>query len=57
MLILDRQIRTILNIHQTEGKHLPFMFGLLDVEAQVKNIKKDLLEICDFFQPIELLRG
>lgn len=56
-IILDRQIRTILNIHQTEGKHIPFQFGLLHSKQMADKVKKELLKTCDFYQPIEILKG
>ena len=31
-IILNRQIRTIVNLQKTDYKHKPFQFGLVDIE-------------------------
>lgn len=56
-MILDRQIRTILNLHTIERKHRPFHLGMIDPLQHSIFIKKELHNTCDFFQPIEGLKG
>ena len=56
-IILDRQIRTMLNMHIIEPKHRPFHMGMINFEQHSTAIKKELHETCDFFQPLESLKG
>ena len=56
-MILDRQIRTILNMHIIEPKHRPFNMGMINLQQHSLVILKELHETCDFFQPLESLKG
>lgn len=46
-----------MNIHETDANHKPLQFGLLDLEDLADIVKKDLVDTCDFFQPLEILKG
>lgn len=56
-VILDRQLRTVLNMHTIESRHQPFTMGLVDPDVQSDIIKKELLDVCDFYQPCESIKG
>ena len=52
-IILDRQIRTILNMQETQIRHKPFEFGLLETQKEIlvdDIIKKQLIsDNIDFY--------